>query len=403
MGGVPFVIESETLVGNQFIPKYAAFFNSSQNTTFYSNSSRILHRRCADCHHPGTAAPFSLLTYDDAANWSEMIRETVVDRRMPPWEVDPRHGDFRNSLRMSSEEIDTLLAWIDNNKPLGNLEDLPKTPEYTDGWMMGEPDVVIDMPEEYTVQASGTVDYQYFVTNTNFKEDRWVRSSEARPGNHAVVHHIIAFVRDDDSKQVNQLPIVAGFALGEEPTDYPAGTGFRVPDGSEILWQVHYTPTGKVEKDRSQIGLVFCKEKPKRDVQTSGIFNFEFTIPAGAKNHRVVSSQTFPNDVELLSLMPHMHLRGSSFKYTAMYPDGSNEVLLNLPHYDFNWQHRYLFRKPFRMPAGTTLEYVAHFDNSEDNPANPNPKESVTWGDQTWEEMMIGWYEAVDAESVVTK
>lgn len=366
--------------------------------TYAKHVAGILHQRCADCHRPGTVAPFSLLSYEDADTWSDMILETVLDRRMPPWDVDPRHGDFKNELRMTTEEIDTLVAWIENGKPAGDDADLPEPPVYESEWMMGKPDIIYDMPKEYTVQASGTVEYQYFVTKTDFKEDVWVKASEARPGNWDVVHHIIGFVREEGSEEVGKLPLVAGYAPGEEPTVYPDGTGFRIPAGAEILWQVHYTPTGKVEKDRSQIGLIFCKEKPARDVLTIGVMNARFEIPAGAKQHRVESSQTFTKPVELLSLMPHMHLRGSKFRYTARYPDGTSEILLNVPNYDFNWQHRYLFREPFALPAGTTLECVAHYDNSAENPGNPDPKSPVYWGDQTWEEMMIGWYEAVEVD-----
>jgi len=373
--------------------------------TYAKHVSRILHKRCVDCHRPGTAAPFSLLTFEDADNWSDMIRETVVNRRMPPWDVDPRHGDFRNDLRMSNEEIDTLTAWIDNGKPFGDKADLPEPPKYSSDWMMGKPDLVFDLPEEVTIQATGTVDYQYFVTKTNFKEDRWVKASEARPGNWSVVHHIIGFLRTDHSQRIGQLPLVAGYAPGEEPTSYPDGIGFRIPAGAEIVWQLHYTPTGKVEKDRSQIGLIFCKDKPTSEVIGRGIMKHDFVIPPQAKNHREEVSHTFRQDTELLSLMPHMHLRGSRFRYTARYPDGSSEVLLNLPNYDFNWQHRYLFRTPKFVPKGTTLECVAHYDNSEENPANPDPSKSITWGDQTWEEMLIGWYEAIPARSrtVATK
>ena len=372
--------------------------NNRLEITYAQHVSRILQTRCANCHHPGTAAPFSLLSYDDADHWSAMIRETVLDRRMPPWDADPRHGKFINDLRMSTKEIDTLIAWIDNGKPLGDVKNLPIPQKYEEGWMIGKPDVILKMPQEYTVQASGTVDYQYFVTPTEFEEDTWIMASEARPGNWDVVHHIIAFVREKNSDKIENLPAVGGYAPGEEPMVYPAGVGFLVPAGAEIVWQVHYTPTGKVEKDRSEVGLILCKEPPKRRVFGGGAFNFEFKIPPGADNQRVVSSTDFSRDVELLSLMPHMHLRGKDFRYTAHYPDGRKEILLNVPNYDFNWQHRYRFAKPFPIPKGTTIECVAHFDNSSGNPANPDPTQTVSWGDQTEEEMMIGWYSFVDAE-----
>ncbi|MBT6155998.1 MAG: redoxin domain-containing protein [Planctomycetaceae bacterium] len=365
--------------------------------TFAKHVAGILLDRCANCHHPGTAAPFSLLSYKDARNWSEMIKETIVQRRMPPWNADPRYGHFSNDLRMTDQEIDTVVAWIDNGSPLGDKKDLPKPREFADGWTIGKPDRVFKMPREYTVPATGTVKYQYFVTPTNFKEDMWIQAAEARPGNHAVVHHIIAYYRDPKSARKRGLPAIVGTAPGEEPMIWPKGIGIKVPAGSEIVWQLHYTPTGKVEKDRSEVGLIFCKEPPRRVARSRAALNFRFRIPAGADHHQVVSSTRFSKDAELLSLMPHMHLRGKDFRYTAHYPDGSNEILLNVPSYDFNWQHRYRFDKPHHVPKGTKIECVAHFDNSNGNPANPDATKPVRWGDQTWEEMMIGFINYIDA------
>lgn len=366
--------------------------------TFAEHVSRILQENCADCHHPGTAAPFSLLKYEDAANWAGMIRETVLERRMPPWSADPRYGHFENDLRMSDEDVDTLISWIDGGLPMGDPKELPEPKKYANGWQLGKPDMIFKIPDEYTVPATGTVEYQYFVTPTNFKEDVWVQASEARPGNWDVVHHIIVFVREKGGKRKQGLPAVGGFAPGEEPMKLPLGVGFKIPAGAELVWQLHYTPTGKVEKDRSEVGIYLCKEKPERQSRGGGAFNFRFNIPPGAEKHRVVSEATMPKDVELISLMPHMHLRGRDFKYTAKYPDGRSEILLSVPNYDFNWQHRYRLRDPKPLPAGTKLECVAHFDNSIHNPANPDPTKAVRWGDQSWEEMMIGWYAVVDAK-----
>ncbi len=365
--------------------------------TFAQEVSRILQNRCANCHHPGTAAPFSLLSYDDARNWSQMIKETIVQRRMPPWNADPRHGKFSNDLRLSEEEIDTLVSWIDNGAPFGDAKDLPPAQEFPEGWTIGKPDVVFKMPREYTVPATGTVKYQYFVTPTNFQEDVWVQAAEARPGNRSVVHHIIVFYRPAESRRKRRLPAIVGTAPGEEPMIWPAGVGMKIPAGSELVWQVHYTPTGKVETDRSEVGLIFCKEPPERVAKSKVAINFLFRIPPGADDHRVVANTYFSRDAELLSLMPHMHLRGKDFLYRAYYPDGRKEILLNVPTYDFNWQHRYRFSSPFPIPKGTRIECVAHFDNSANNPANPDPAQGVTWGDQTWEEMMIGFINYVDA------
>jgi len=366
--------------------------------TFAEHVSRILQTRCANCHHPGTAAPFSLLNYEQARDRAEMIRETVTQRRMPPWSADPRHGQFSNDLRLSETEIDTLVAWVDNGSPPGDPDDLPATVKYADGWTIGSPDLTFRMPRTYTVPATGTVKYQYFVTPTHFKEDVWVQASEARPGNWSAVHHIIVFVREKNSRRFRGLPSVGGYAPGEEAMVLPPDVGFRIPAGAELVWQVHYTPTGKVETDRCEIGLILCRNRPQRRIRQGGAFNFRFRIPPGAEQHRVTSSAEFSRDMELLSLMPHMHLRGKDFRYTARFPDGTTRILLNIPSYDFNWQHRYRLKQPVLLPAGTTLECVAHFDNSIHNPANPDPAQTVRWGDQTWEEMMIGWYTCVEAD-----
>jgi hypothetical protein len=374
-----------------------ASLKKADDITYSRHVAPIVQQRCAGCHHPGTAAPFSLLTYEDARDWSEMIKEVVTQRRMPPWRADPRFGKFSNDLHLAPEEIATVVAWIDRGTPLGDKKDLPAPRHFAEGWMIGKPDIILQMPSEYTVQATGTVAYQYFVTPTNFKEDVWVQATEARPGNRKVVHHIIPFIRAKGVTGRTNLPLAGGFAPGEEPLILPEGVGLRIPAGAEIVWQVHYTPTGKVETDRSELGLILCKEKPPRALRTGGAFNFSFSIPPGADHHRVVSQVKFASDVQLLTLMPHMHLRGKDFRYTAVHPDGRREVLLEVPDYDFNWQHRYTFVKPLALAKGTTLECVAHFDNSAANPANPDPTKTVRWGDQTWEEMMIGWYSFVEA------
>ena len=368
--------------------------------TYAKHVAAILHKRCVDCHHPGTAAPFSLVNYQDARDWSAMMKETVLQRRMPPWNADSRYGHFSNNLSLTKEEIDILQAWVDRGTPFGDKKDLPEPRPFSQGWQIPAPDIVFKMPLDYTVKATGTLDYQYFVTPTNFDEDVWVQAAEARPGNRAGVHHIIAFIRDQGSSETQNLPYVCGYAPGEEPTIFPKGIGLKIPAKSEIVWQVHYTPTGKEEVDRSELALILCKERPSRPVHGASALNMTFHIPPGDANHRVVSTSHFSNDVELLSLVPHMHLRGKDFRYTAHYSNGREEILLNIPDFDFNWQHQYRFANPFPIPKGTTIECVAHFDNSAENPANPDPSVTVRWGDQTWEEMMIGWSFYVDAINV---
>ena len=369
--------------------------------TYAMHVSRIMQERCQSCHHPGTAAPFSLLTYQDAVDWAAMTKEVVLERRMPPWHADPRHGDFSNDRRLTPEEIKTLVNWIDAGTPLGDEKDLPPEKTYTDGWTIGKPDIVFELPEEVTIPAQGEIPYRYFETQTEFKEDVWVQAAEARPGNRAVVHHIIVFYRAPNDKRGDiEGNWIAATAPGDMPLILPAGVGRKIPAGSKLIWQMHYTPTGKEEKDRSQIGLVFYKGDgpPEREALTHGIANHRFKISPGANNHQVDSKMVVPRDALLLSFMPHMHLRGKDFEYQATFPDGRKQTLLSVPRYDFNWQSTYRLKEPLLVPRGTLIECTAHFDNSSDNPANPDPTKEVRWGDQTWEEMMIGYVDYMWAE-----
>jgi mono/diheme cytochrome c family protein len=373
---------------------------NKEPVTYSKQVARIFQDHCQVCHHPGTAAPFSLLTYQHAVNWSATIKEVLVDQRMPPWHADPRYGKFSNDRRLKKELADTVIDWIDSGMARGDKKDLPAPRTYEDGWVIGKPDVVFELPAEQTVPAAGVVPYQYFVTPTNFKEDVWIQAAEARPGNRAVVHHIIVSFRDPKKKN-GRGTIGDGFIVGTAPGDMPVilrpGTARRIPAGADLIWQMHYTPNGKETKDRSQVGFVLYrgKEPPKWNAQTIGITNANFVIPPGEANHLVESEWVVPRDTLLLSFMPHMHLRGKDFEYRAEYPDGRKEILLSVPRYDFAWQASYRLAEPVRLPKGTKIHCTAHFDNSANNPGNPDPKKQVTWGDQTWEEMMIGWADFV--------
>lgn len=369
--------------------------------TYCNQVVRILQEKCQTCHRPGAAGPFSLIEPDAAVHWSEMIKQVVLERRMPPWHADSRYGKFSNDRRLSQEQIDTLVGWVDQGTPLGEKSELPARREFSEGWTIGKPDVVFELPDEVTVPATGTVPYRYFETPTNFKEDVWIQAAEARPGNRAAVHHIIAFYRDPKGgKQRINDQWIAGTAPGDMALILPPGVGRRIPAGATIVWQVHYTPTGKVEKDRSQLGLVFCKgkEPPKYNVATHGIANHRFLIPAGDANYQVESEMKLPGDVTILSFMPHMHLRGKDFLYRAIYPDGRSETLLSVPRYSFAWQSNYRCAGPIHLPKGTRLQCVAHYDNSADNPANPDPTKAIGWGDQTWDEMMIGYVDYIPGD-----
>ncbi|MEO1836128.1 MAG: redoxin domain-containing protein [Akkermansiaceae bacterium] len=368
---------------------------AASKVTYCKEVSRIIQKRCHECHRPGMVGPFSLLSYKDVKKRIDMITEVVNERRMPPWHADPRFGHWSNNRRMPQEEIDTLMAWIKAGAPEGEARDLPPTPEYEEGWVIGKPDVIFRLPKEVTVKKDGVVPYLYFTMPTNFKEDVWIQAAEARPGNRAVVHHIIVSGYDPSKgrRESGRNFGVCGTAPGDPPLILPPGVARKIPKGAHLRFQMHYTPTGKEETDRSEVGLIFYKGPmpPKGIARSTGIMNTQLKIPAGDSDHEVKASYTFREDVRLLTLMPHMHLRGKDFLYRATFPDGREETLLSVPGYDFNWQNTYRFAKPLKVPRGTRIDCVAHFDNSKDNPANPDPSKTVRWGDQTWEEMMIGW------------
>ncbi len=360
--------------------------------TYAADVATILQNKCQTCHRQKAAAPFSLLSFDDARRWSDSIREVVDDRRMPPWHADPRYGHFQNDRRLTPTERATLIAWADQGTPLGDSKAIPEPRHFPEGWVVGTPDVILEMPREYTVQAEGFVDYQYFRIPTGFTEDRWVQSIECLPGDRSVVHHIIAYLEVKRPKEGDDGQIhLGGYAPGELPCVYEPGIAKFVPAGSTILLQVHYTPNGKVRTDRSRVGMIFAKTPPEHEAITRGIVNQRFKIPPGDGNYEVRSKMKFGQDSHLISFMPHMHLRGKDFKYVVTYPGKEPETLLSIPAYDFAWQSYYRLAEPLAMPKGTVIECIAHFDNSDKNPANPDPTKTVSWGDQTFEEMMIGY------------
>lgn len=371
--------------------------------TYSGQVAAILQNKCQSCHRPGQVGPFSLLSYQDAKRWSTSIWEVVDDRRMPPWHADPRYGEFENHRRLTPEERATLIAWVEQGSPLGEADAVPPNPEFPEGWSAGTPDIVIEMPEPFTVPATGVIDYQRFVVETGFEEDVWIQAAEARPGDRQVVHHIIVYlIKDGDGRR--ELEHLCGYAPGDMPTILPPGVGKKIPAGARLLFELHYTPIGKVRVDRSRVGFVVSREPVTHRAITHGIFEDKFEIPAGAANHAVQSSFTFRQDALLMAFMPHMHLRGKSFRYTANYPDGTEETLLYVPNYDFNWQSYYRLADPRPMPKGTVIHCEAHYNNSESNPALTveQTQSPVRWGDQTWEEMMIGYIDYIPDVPVAT-
>jgi peroxiredoxin len=367
--------------------------------TYAKHVAPIVQNRCQACHRPGEIGPFSLTNYDDVKKRTRRIREAVLEERMPPWHADPRFGKFANDRRLPVKERDMLLAWIDNGAPLGNEQDLPPPRTFVEGWSIGRPDKVITMAEEFKVPAAGVLDYQRFTVDPGFEEDTWVQAAECRPGNRAVVHHILVYVLPPGKRNPyaadGTATTLSGWAPGDMPAMYSPGTARRIPAGSKLMFEVHYTPNGVEQTDRSSVGVIFAKERPDRIAETNILANLTFRIPAGAASHRGEMTFTFPKDGEVLSFMPHMHLRGSSAKYVARYPDGKSETLLYVPDYDFNWQSVYRFAEPLKVPKGTKLTWIGHWDNSADNPRNPDPTKHVGWGLQTWDEMQNGWMDVV--------
>ncbi len=424
---------------------------ASKQITFSKDVAPILFKNCAGCHRPNDIAPFSVLSYKDARPWAKSIREKVLNREMPPWSADPHYGEFSNDLRLSQTEIDTIAAWVNGGAKEGNQRDLPPTPNFSETWEIGKLDLVLSMPEEYSLPASGADDYIYFRVPTNFTEDKWVQAAEFRPGNKRVVHHAVVFIENlsmyeaakanarrrglnVDERSVPTLfegpagsifqkegtvrrvkadvPVIddgcgspnggaiggsAGnmllgvYAPGRNADVWPAGTAKRIPAGSNLIFQMHYAKiTGKPEKDRTSVGLIFAKAPVERMIESKDVANFFFKIPAGAENHEATACYTFPRDVEMINYMPHMHVRGKDMKYEVVYPDGRRETLLSVK-YNFNWQTLYKLKKPLPIPKGTKLIVTAHFDNSAKNKLNPDPTKTVRFGEPTYDEMLVGF------------
>ena len=404
------------------------------------------------CHHPGDIAPMSLLTYKEARPWAAAMREAVITRKMPPWKADPHFGKWSNDPRLSDSEITTIKTWVQNGAPEGDPKNMPAAPSFPDGWKIGKPDAIIAIPE-HKLDANGPDEYTYVKVPTNFKEDRLVIAAELRPGNRKIVHHAHVFVIEpsEEGKTVGQQAsaaknpareyaqwlrvrqgslewvrpeapvidngcsvddnglfpgskssdlgsLISSYLPGRAPDIYPAGTARLIPAGSTMNFQIHYSrTTGKPETDVTSVGLVFAKEPPHQVSRRIDLSNQMFLIPAGDSDHPVSECHTFDKDILLTSLTPHMHLRGKAMRIMADLPNGEKQTLLYVPAYDFNWQITYREKEPLFLPKGTRIEIHAEFDNSPNNPVNPNPNENVRWGSASEKEMMDGWIEYVDA------
>jgi peroxiredoxin len=370
----------------------------------YSNQiSRLLQNRCVNCHRTGGIAPFSLTTYQDAAAWAETIDEVVHERRMPPWDASPKVGKFADDPSLSEAEIKLVEEWVKNGVPEGDPKALAMPKEFAEGWRIAKPDLILTMPKMFRVPASGTLPYQYFTVDPNFKEDVWIKASEVRPGTPSVVHHVVVIVQPPGAPELAERggigdPVAVG-APGMPPMTFPEGTARFVPAGSKLVFQMHYTPNGVEQIDRTSVGLVFADpSKVIRAMKADMAINVKLRIPPGDSSYAASADYRFDQDSILYALYPHMHLRGKSFKMEVIYPDKKRAVLLDVPRYRFDWQNRYALAQPLRIPEGTILHCEARFDNSPANLSNPDPKALVRFGEQTWDEMLVGYFDMALAD-----
>jgi hypothetical protein len=373
--------------------------------TFTKDVAPILYKSCVECHRPTMFAPMSLMTFEDARPWARAIKQRVTARTMPPWGADPAHGTFKNDPRLAERDIETIAKWVDAGAPKGEDADLPVAPKFVDGWTIGQPDAVFTMDEEFTIPPTGAIPYKYFRVPTNLTEDKWIQAIEIKPGARAQVHHVIAFTQPAGSvlKPGGELgPTNIGGVTPNKPgLVFEPGVARLLRGNSDIVMQIHYTTNGTETKDRTTVGLIYAKQPPTRMVGGGMAINPRFVIPANDGNAEVKAISTLSRDTTITAMTPHMHVRGKDMIYIAHYPDGTTETLLSVPKYDFNWQITYQLAKPKVLPKGTQLEVIAHYDNSANNKFNPDPSKDVRWGDQTWEEMMIGFFSTV-AEPAAT-
>ncbi|HXA67647.1 MAG TPA: hypothetical protein VNV82_20985 [Bryobacteraceae bacterium] len=417
--------------------------------TFTKDVAPIFYKNCVNCHRPGEIAPMSLLDYQSARPWAKAIREAVATRKMPPWFADPRYGHFSNDTRLKETEIATVKAWVDGGVAQGDPKDLPAPPKFAGGWRFGKPDLVIDIGQDFLVPA-GTDLYKDFVVSTNFTEGKWIRAAQVLPGNRRLVHHVHVFVVADsanDAKQelkppaAERAPALGGFAdiedgltrvrddapvindacaananlpnlsgfeegslatmlPGKPPDNYDVfgdgSTAKYIPAGAKLRFQIHYAKVDQPGTDRTSVGLYTVAKAPEKPLRRVDLRNRFFLIPAGARNHEVKRCYDVEQDKLLVAITPHMHYRGKDATYELVHASGKREILLVVPHYDFNWQLQYRFEKAVLMEKGSRMEVTFHYDNSPNNPANPEPSKAIRWGDRSEDEMMVTWTETIN-------
>ena len=412
------------LIGASLTPKQArtsALTGATETPTFYRDVLPILQQHCQSCHRPGEIAPMPFLTYDQTRPFAGAIAISASDKKMPPWFADPSVGTFSNDPSLTPQEIQILTSWANSSAPAGNPSDAPPPRHWAESWNIPQPDLVVKMPKPVAIPARGDVEYTYEIVPTGFAQDRWVQMSEVRPEARAHVHHAVVYIRPPDSKWLRQAPVGRAFtapdltsaqdrrdalwttsdillvyAPGSSPDNWPDGMAKLIPAGSDLVFQMHYTTNGQATHDQTSIGLVFAKKPPKQRVLSLQLTDTKFVIPPGVSDARVEVHGTMPNDALLLSFFPHMHLRGKRFEYNIVHPDGpvdgKTEPLLRV-NYDFYWQMSYRLVTPLALKAGAEIQAVAWYDNSKNNPHNPDPSAAVYCGEQTSDEMMVGFFD----------
>lgn len=368
---------------------------TDSDVTYCNQIARLLQKHCIECHRVGEIGPFSLTDYDEVVGWSDMMLEVVEQQRMPPWHANPQHGEFLNSRIMTKQEKKWLAEWVQAGAPYGDRKELPEPVSYPTGWnLTKEPDETYQMKRPFDVPSEGVIEYQYFVVDPKLKEDKWVTAAQILPGNRSVVHHSIVFVRPPDGGRFRGIGWLSAYVPGQRAFVLPKGRARLIPAGSKFVFQQHYTPNGSPQTDQTRLGLVFADpEEVTHEVFTLAGIEQEFEIPANAKNHKVsLKIRNLPRYGSLLSISPHMHLRGKSFRAFAE-TETSKGIICDVPHYDFNWQHTYVFKKPLSFESLKDISFDVYFDNSSGNPVNPDPNQLVTWGDQTFEEMAVAFFD----------
>ncbi|MEM1249026.1 MAG: hypothetical protein AAGA81_20070 [Acidobacteriota bacterium] len=366
-----------------------------ENVTYAGEVAQVLHENCVSCHRTGDIAPMSLTSYDEARPWAKSILRAVQNGDMPPWHATPEHGKFKNDRRLSERELAILDRWVQQGAPAGDLAAAPEAPEFSSDWRLGEPDLVVTF-DSVDLPAGGPDVFRDLIQKTGLDEDRWIRAVEVLPQDRRVVHHVIIYAASGDGPPSSGW--LGAWAAGMDPMVFPPGTAKLLGKGDRLIADMHYHPADEPATDATQIGLHFYDGEPEKELINLWVQNSSFAIPAGVDNHKVTASHTFTEDSVVHALLPHMHYRGKDFTYVATYPDGRKETLLEVQGYDFNWQTNYELAEPLTLPKGSRIDCVAHFDNSTGNPDNPDPTKTVRFGNESFDEMMIGFVDYTLAE-----